>query len=93
MSSPERKIIDQHPVGWLGSAGLSIIDGGGDGEASSCVGLDQGNKSDLTDIEYYRLRVKMKRSAPAQQNLARTRRGRRGQTSRPGLPGLPSTAD
>ena len=77
----------------LGEAWLIIIDGGGDGEKVSCAGLDHSNKSDLTDIEYYRLQVKMKRSAPAQQNLARTRRGRGGQTSRPGLPGLPSTAD
>ena len=50
----KKYIIGQHPVSWLGEAGLSIIDGGGDGEKSSCVGLDHSNKSDLTDIEYYR---------------------------------------
>ena len=46
----------------LGEAWLIIIDGGGDGENVSCGGLDHSNKSDLTDIEYYRLQVKMKRS-------------------------------
>ena len=38
----------------LGEAWLIIIDGGGDGENVSCGGLDHSNKSDLTDIEYYR---------------------------------------
>ena len=38
----------------LGKAWLIIIDGGGDGENVSCAGPDHSNKSDLTDIEYYR---------------------------------------
>ena len=59
----ELNIIEPSPVSWQDWPGLGIIDGAGDGEKSSCVGLDHSNKSDLTDIEYYRLQVKMKRSA------------------------------